>query len=323
MNRITELKMVDSTNIPVREESDGAISGGGTIMSPGTNNKSGIAIPLKKQIIANLIPILKALVIVTLFLLDGIGFSPLGCKTQYLMSRRFWFNKQIVIFFVIYFIINLGGDTISKLTDPIQQVVVSIGCLFFYNVVARLGGIWWNKDPWYWPGPMTWFGAICLPLIVVYILDDMRRYYIAENAILANANTIDSIRHVEIGVISIVLAITCIGFIRAMNMAKKIHGKYYSFLAFFFGIEMGTAKTGKIEVCDQKRFNKIKKEIKLGAEKRHISNKHIIKTFGGIFSVISFALILGYVIIDKNIFINVLNTFKNKLYGVQNQAVLG
>ena len=153
MDQIVNLKMVDRTNIIVREEANPDIAGGGSLLTgtgiggPSEEKVPGLKIPLKRQVIANLVPILKALVIITLFLLNGIGFSPLGCKTQYLLTRRFWFNKQIVIFFIIYFIINLGGQTVSKMTDPIQQVIISIFVLLFYNVIARLGGIWWVCRP--------------------------------------------------------------------------------------------------------------------------------------------------------------------------------
>lgn len=232
MDQSEILHQVDTTNILVREETDPAPTNVPTL--PVQGEKPGHATPLRRLIAANIVPILKALVIITLFLLDGIGFSPLGCKTQYLMSPRFWYNKQIVIFFIIYFIINLGADTISKLTDPIQQLTISVACLLFYNLVARLGNVWWDKNPWYWPGPMTYFGLISLPLVVIVILDDMRRYYMAENAIFVHAKTIDQIKIIELVIIAFTLLIIAIGFGKAVIKSINEHGKYFSFFSIFF-----------------------------------------------------------------------------------------
>ena len=46
--------------------------------------------------------VFKALIILTLIMVSGLGYIPLGCKTQYLFSDKYWYNKQLVIFFIIY-----------------------------------------------------------------------------------------------------------------------------------------------------------------------------------------------------------------------------
>ena len=310
MDKGVNLKMVDRSNILVREESDPSVTSGGT--DPLVAEKPGIQAPIKKVIIANVIPVLKALVIITLFLLNGVGFSPLGCRTQYLLSSRFWYNKQIVIFFIIYFIVNLGGDTISKLTDPIQQLITSIVTLLLYNVIARLGAVWWDKDPWYWPGPMTWFGLISLPLIIMFILDDMRRYYMAENAIFVNADLIDNIKYVELGVIGAVLITIVVGLMKAIEEAKKRYGKYYSFLAFFFGVPMGRGDDGKIVECNEKAFRRIKKEIKLGSLKKKTTDFKITKIWLNFSVPTLLAIILGYFSIYRNYPAKIWSMFKNE-----------
>lgn len=310
MDKGVNLKMVDRSNILVREESVTSLSSGGT--DPLIAEKPGIRAPIKKVIISNVIPVLKALVIITLFLLNGVGFSPLGCRTQYLLSSRFWYNKQIVIFFIIYFIVNLGGDTISKLTDPIQQLITSIITLLLYNIIARLGAVWWNKDPWYWPGPMTWFGLISLPLIIIFILDDMRRYYMAENAIFVNADLIDNIKYVEFGVIGAVLLTIIVGFIKAIEEAKKRYGKYYSFLAFFFGVPMGRSDDGKIVECNKKAFRRIQKDIKLGSRKKKTTDFKITKIWLNFSIPTVLAILIGYLSIYRSYPAKIWSIFKNE-----------
>ena len=84
MEQAVNITEVDKTNILVREEEDEAPTNVPTL--PVQGEQPGHKPPVYRLIAANIVPILKALVIITLFLLDGIGFSPLGCKTQYLMS---------------------------------------------------------------------------------------------------------------------------------------------------------------------------------------------------------------------------------------------
>ena len=59
---------------------------------------------ISHNIISSASPIFKALTMIMIFIVSNLGYSPLGCKTQYLFSNKFWYNKQLVIFFVIYFV---------------------------------------------------------------------------------------------------------------------------------------------------------------------------------------------------------------------------
>ena len=186
-------------------------------------------------LLPDIIPIFKALVIVTLFLISGLGYTPLGCKTQYLFSNRYWYNKQLVIFFIIYFIINIRGEAVSELTNPLQEFILSIITWIIFNMIARMSDVWLSKAPWYWPGPLTWFGAIALPLITMYILDDMRRYFIAEHALKDSKNKIDLIKNVEMGLIITVFILLTVGFIKAFGIEHKKAGKTFKFIPFFFG----------------------------------------------------------------------------------------
>ena len=235
MDDAININMVDETNILIREEN----------------------ITTKKKVVTSIIPILKAFVIISLFIMNGSGYSPLSCKVQYLMGDKFWYNKQVIIFFIIYFIINLGGDTISKLTNPIQQLILSIGTFLLYNIIARLGDLWWDKNPWYWPGPMSWFAVLVVPLLSVYILDDMRRYYIAENASFLYGNKIDIIKTIEIGMIFFTLFFIAWGFIKAFIKAKTEYKATFSFFKFLFG-----APLGKSGACSAINFIKYRKELK-------------------------------------------------------------
>lgn len=260
------IRQQQRSNINVQEEEE-YMSGPWSIftkISGYVEEGPGQKPPLYKRLLMNILPLFKALVIISLFLVNGIGFSPLGCKTQYLFSPRFWFNKQFVIFFIIYFIINLGGENVAKLSDPTRQLILSIVCLIFYNVIARLGEVWFDKNPSYWPGPLTYFGLIVWPLILLYVIDDMRRYLMASHAVSSNKNEINSIKWIEVGLMVSIVVIMFVGLYKAIKESKSLYGKNFEFISFLFGAPMilkGT-KTRKTEHCTTELFEKYSKMTK-------------------------------------------------------------
>lgn len=265
MNQTVLNKQQNNSNISVMEEVKN-LSGiwGQESESRQDYKNPGEKTGFLKIILDNSLPLLKAVVIITLFLLNGVGFSPLGCKIQYLMSSKFWYNKQMVVFFIIYFIINLGGYTISKLTNPVKQLILSIACLLLYNVVGRLGEVWFSKNPYLYPGPITYFGLVALPLVTLYIIDDMRRYLIAKHGLVKKKENIDALRITEMGLISVIVSITIIGFWKAINLSKMEHGKNFMFVSFFFGAPMalvGKSKNKFSGHCSNAKFHNFEKEI--------------------------------------------------------------
>ena len=291
------INMIDKSNILVREEQT-------TLRDPLYGKETpGKPITVERRFISHIIPILKAFVVITLFIMNGSGYSPLGCKVQYLMSDKFWFNKQIIIFFIIYFIINLGGETISKLTDPIQQLIISICTLLLYNIIARLGDIWWDKNPWYWPGPMSWFAVLVFPLLSIYILDDLRKYYIAENASFVYGNSIDAIKSIEIGMILFTLILIGWGFLKAILKAQEKYKAAFSFFKFLFG-----APLVEDRACSEKDFNKYKKELKVKNIKTNVFGSAIVV---GVLLISTLS--IGYIAVYKSEIEKYIRLFKNEL----------
>ena len=54
-------------------------------MAPSAVN---VGVPLTRRFVSVSAPILKALTIVCIFIVSNIGYSPMGCKTQYLFSNK-------------------------------------------------------------------------------------------------------------------------------------------------------------------------------------------------------------------------------------------
>ncbi len=280
MDTATLIRLRQRTNIPVTEEAKhteilGALQSKAKLWS--------------NLILPDIIPILKALVIVTLWLTSGLGYTPIGCKTQYLFSDRYWYNKQLVIFFIIYFIINVGGEAVTKLKNPVQEFALSIITWLLFNIIGRLGKIWLDKSPWFWPSPLTWFGAIALPLVTMYILDDIRRYFIAEHALKDSERKISLIKNIEMGLIGIVCVFLIVGFIRALLQEKKLLGKSFAFIPFFFGLQLVKGK--RTAKCTAAQFLQIRKELKK-VRKKTTGAENLL--FTGLF--ISVILGLGYLL---------------------------
>jgi len=127
-----------------------------------------------------------------------------------------------------------------------------------------LGEVWFDKHPLYWPGPLTYFGVIVWPLILLYIADDMRRYLMASHAVSAGKNEIDSIKWIELGLMGVIAIVAIIGFYKAIKQSKKSYGKNFEFISFLFGAPMilKGAKTRKAELCTSELFKKYDKMTK-------------------------------------------------------------
>ena len=293
-------------NILVQEEADYAAGIFDIATGRGDENPGEVP-PLYKRVMVNLLPLVRALVVVTLFLVNGIGYSPIGCKTQYLFTSKFWYNKQLVIFFIIYFIINLGGYTITKLSDPRRQFTLSIGALLLFNILARMGEVWFDKKPFYWPGPMTYFGLVVFPLISIYVVDDMRRYLTVNYALNTNKSTIDNLKKVELGLMVLVGVIMLVDFIKAIIESKEKTGKNFDFILFLFGAPMALKGSKKVvnELCSKKLFDKLNKET--GFQKVKSGGVQALFTY---FMIIVMLIFSGFLITNKK---DVEKFFREKL----------
>ena len=203
-------------------------------------------------------PLFKALTIIMIFIVSNLGYSPVGCKTQYLFSKKFWYNKQLVIFFVIYFVINLRSNAAHKGAAPNDLFIVSIIVWLMYNITARLGETWAILKTPLWPGPLTWFGLITFPLIILFIVNDARRYYISIDQTDIYDVTIKTLYYFELFLMSSLVVLMGVGFYKSYQQQSKRWGKKFRFWSFFFGIE---DKNDQDTLCNEKTFKQYEKEI--------------------------------------------------------------
>ena len=211
------------------------------------------------NIVNNTAPMFKALTIIMIYIVSNLGYSPVGCKTQYLFSNKFWYNKQLVIFFVIYFVINLRSNAAHGGAAPNDLFIMSIIVWLLYNITSRLGETWAIMQSPLWPGPLTWFGLLTFPLILLFIINDSRKYYISIDKTNVYDTTIKILYHVEIVLMVSILLLIGIGFIRSYQEQSKKWGKKFKFLQFFFGIEDNDNPATQ---CNSKTFRQYDREIR-------------------------------------------------------------
>ena len=116
--------------------------------------------------------------LITSFMIVALGYNPFGCKTQFLFnSTKYWYNKQIAIIILIYFVVVINQGKASALTAPIAKFTITLIIWIGFNILLSLGGIWAMKhpQPW-WPGPIDWFGVVILQMISLFIVNDTKKY---------------------------------------------------------------------------------------------------------------------------------------------------
>jgi len=237
---------------------------------------------LQEMFFNTAIPLLKALAIIILFLISGKGYSPFGCKTQYLFTDKFWYNKQLVIFFTIYFVINLRAQDYLTTRSPFATFIISIITWIAFNLVGTLGNTWWKLSIPGYPSPLTWFGLVAFFLVFIYVIDDIRRYYRAIEETEQHQKLIGVLYRLELVLVALIVGIIIVGFHRAYAEKRKQMKGSFDFTKFFFGAPVG----GKS--CPA-RYASYRREIQ-----RSVGKGRSIRT--GVYSFVPWLAVLGSVL---------------------------
>jgi hypothetical protein len=173
--------------------------------------------------------VFKSIIILIIFILVNFIAKTMGSKTREVMSQKYWYNKQIVVFLTLYLVINIMSLKGLNLY-PLYTLFISIVGWLLFNLITSLGEVWAIRSP-----PMTWFGITCIPLILFFIANDFYNYYSEldpndHNKFYTNMwfNIIKSL---------IIITILCmiLGFVISLSHARQNKG--FNFLKFFFSIK--------------------------------------------------------------------------------------
>ena len=125
-----------------------------------------------------------------------------------------------------------------------------------YNITSRLGETWAVLKTPLWPGPLTWFGVITFPLVILFIVNDARRYYISIDQTDIYDATIKTLYYFELFLMSSLVVLIGVGFYKSYQQQTKQWGK-----KFRFGLSSSVSriKTIQIHFVTKKHSSNMKK----------------------------------------------------------------
>jgi len=202
-----------------------------------------------------------------------------GCKGTYIETSWLWVS-QFVIFLVILvniWIVNAeGADATREATWTGWSIFGAFMTWILLNMVAKIGDTWLFFDTPFWPGPMTYWGAVMLLGTVIYAIDLQRDYWkktINQNNQYLADKKVNMYTTLESIIVVLFLSITFwrfgIELLKEMNKRKD----KFSFTDFFLGFNKKDKDVGKDTMtyrdqgrCKNEVVKRLKKEINEGVK---------------------------------------------------------
>jgi Ca2+/Na+ antiporter len=141
----------------------------------------------------------------------------LGCKTQKLLSENMY-AKQLVTFIIIYFSL---GVTDSSNTSPTDNIIFSVQIWIFFLMFTKMN--------------VKFTISAFMLLGVLLILKNYVDYYKTHNDKNKNKDKIKYLQRVSTIVMTILITITIIGFLKYLTRQKAEHKDNFSYTKFFIG----------------------------------------------------------------------------------------
>ena len=232
-------------------------------------------------LIENVIAIFKMVIIIMAITTGAVGawYGTFGCIGEYIQTSWIWVS-QTVIFCVILvniWIVNAESpDAFHEATWTGWSIVGAFLTWVLLNIVAKIGDTWLFFDSPFWPGPMTYWGAVMFLGVVIYTIDLHRNYWKETRAVawrdyadkrVQQYTTLESI------LAATFLAVTFWRFGTEWYTAKKKEGAKFSFKDFFLGFnrkDKNIIKDQRLPFsatggrCKENIQKELKKEIKEG-----------------------------------------------------------
>ena len=171
----------------------------------------------------------KSITILLIFILINFVAKTMGSKTIKIMSKKYWYNKQIIVFLTLYLVINIMSLKGYRLF-PLYTLFISIFGWLLFNIITSLGESWAIYNP-----PITWFGITFIPLVLFFISNDFYNYYSELDQNNHNKYYANLWFNIIKGLIIITIFTIIVGFIIVYSKIRKKSG--YNFFSFFFSIK--------------------------------------------------------------------------------------
>lgn len=219
----------------------------------------------------NMITIVKSTVLLLGISMSALGlwYGTFGCITQFIM-KNYSYVTQITLFLVIFlnlFIVMAESqNAVVAATPTWLSFIMAFITWIFLNMVMNIGDSWLFVNIPFWPGPLTWWGAIIIICLVVYFIDEQRVYWEKnKNNIYTEKNKIKSNLYINFELVTLgllVLIITIRFFIELFKQKGKLKSKF-NIIKFFFGLETRGKDDKATGHCNPKYNKKMDKELKL------------------------------------------------------------
>lgn len=159
----------------------------------------------------------KGLLLLALTVMGNFVAETLGCSTQNLLQHN-RLAKLAIIFFIIYFTINVGSDWLGENIHPLYQLGASIVLWIIFIIFTKTTVLFKSII----------FACLCLQ----YLLGNFHKYYNSNN----NTDYVNYIDIANKGLIIIIIMSGIIGFVKYILKEKKEH-KDFSWWKFFVGVD--------------------------------------------------------------------------------------
>ena len=159
----------------------------------------------------------KGLLFLALTVMGNFVAETLGCSTQKLLNTN-RIAKLAVIFFLIYFTLNLTSDIDGKQMHPFKELGMTFILWFAFLIFTKTAVI--SKS------------IVFLCLCLQYLLGNFNKYFIDNN--ISDYNHIIAV--IDKSLIVIIFITTIIGFLKYVQKQNQQHSKF-SWYKFFIGVD--------------------------------------------------------------------------------------
>jgi len=237
---------------------------------------------------SNILGILKVVIIVLLISVatSGAWSGTMGCIAEYIELNWGW-TTQFVIFLAILiniFILSAEStDAAHAATWTGYSILAAFATWILLNMVAKMDDKWFFFDTPFYPGPITYWGAVMLLACIIFVIDRHKTYLQKYAGVLGEEKPESGEKpsktklsseiniYTQIEFILILLFMGTIGyrFIEEYRKEKKrLKGKF-NFISFFAGLNTPDKNNNPSLVneegrCRQISRRKIAKEIDKG-----------------------------------------------------------
>ena len=159
----------------------------------------------------------KGLLFLALTVMGNYVAETLGCSTQKLLNTN-RIAKLSVIFFLIYFTLNIAADIDGKQMHPLKELGMAFILWIAFIIFTKTTVLY----------KIIIFISLCLH----YVLGNFNTYYNNINDSTHN----DIVKIIDKSIVFIIITTTIVGFIKYILKEKREH-HYFSWYKFFIGVD--------------------------------------------------------------------------------------